>query len=852
MPARSHRDPFIHTFMIASLLITIFSFSYVFRPARVYASSSGPTMQINAAFGTYFRMGAWVPLFISLHNDGPDFDGTLSTSNPAGLVWQDTFSVVPALSYQQPVAVPHGSQKEITLYLPVTTQASAVNVAVQLLDSHGKVIQSQSILLHQLFPGSVLAGLLTDQLNGFDALKNVTLPGSSGSMLVVSLNAQNMPSMEAVLDNFNIIVLDSFHSNSLTREQLHALYLWVQRGGSLIEVGGLNWQQTLHILPANLQPVSIQGTSVVPAGTHLLPVEVSTSTNLSNAVADQLQVAVPISRAVISSDAKTLVDAGNVPLLVQAQSGQGWIFYLAYDPALDPIARWSQATLLWRSLVIRSLGAQLLQGYTVQGPGGNMPYYLAKLQQLLLVNPTPVPWVLLFLFLCYLLILGPVRWLIVRRAKQRQWNWRIILGAIIVFTLLNYAVAFYQGRAATYSNSISIIQLNDDSSLAHGSTYYGIYVPFVNPNISVQVKLPGGSLVQAFVDGSQQSDQSIITAIPEATQVKIAGTDIRYVDALQAEQDISVQGSIVSHLVFGQGKLSGSVTNTLPAALSDVYVLAQQRIVLIGTIAAGQTINITVPLNATSMNTSQAGCASLVNQVVKGETGIITQYDHLFVHGVVQSASERQRHLTLLAFMLASQCNNGSLAAGSPATLIGWAGQPLAGENTVTVNDIQSGGIHETAMVVPLTIGYGPGSLTLPVDAITGRLVDTEGLGAHIRSSGAYAFAHGKVTFEFSLPSLKHFLAQTITLSQPADASILPAEQPGVHSSSHIALYNWHTSAWQVIHLSQSSTFSAQDARQYFSSNGRLLVQYVNLASDFSEIAFTMPSLTVTGIQSQV
>ena len=35
--------------------------------------------------------------------------------------------------------------------------------------------------------------------------------------------------------------------------------------------------------------------------------------------------------------ARTIVSAGNVPLLVQAQSGQGLIYYLAYDPALDPI-----------------------------------------------------------------------------------------------------------------------------------------------------------------------------------------------------------------------------------------------------------------------------------------------------------------------------------------------------------------------------------------------------------------------------------------------------------------------------------------------------------------------------------
>ncbi len=848
---RSHSNPCFVILVIAFLLIAIFGFGYLFRPARAYASSSGPTMQINAGFGAYFRVGAWVPLYITLSNNGPDFNGTLSTSNPVSLVWQDTYSMVPALDYQQPVVIHHGVQKQITLYLPITAQANTLNIAVQLLDSHGKLIRSQSISLHQVFPGDVLVGLLSDQVENFDALKNVAPLNSIDSMVVEYLNAQNMPSMEAVLANFNIIVLDSFHTSSLTSAQLRALYLWVQQGGSLIEVGGPNWQQTISILPANLQPVSFKGTSILPAGVHLLPVEISASISSDNPISDQLQVPVPISNAAVTGDTKTIVSASGVPLLVQAQSGQGLIFYLAFDPALDPIAHWSQSTLLWRSLVIRSLGAQLLQANTQQNFGGHMPYYLAKLQHLLLVNLLPTPWILLFLFLCYLLILGPVRWLIIRRTKRRQWSWRIILGAIVVFTLLNYAVAFYQGRASIFNNSVSIIQLNNHSSLAHSTTYHGVYVPFASANSTIQVQLPGGSLVQAYVDGSQQSEQADITAIPQATHVQISDTNIKYVDALEAEQDIALQGSIVSHLVLSQGMLSGTVTNTLSTALSDVYVLMPHNIMRVGNIAAGQTTRVTFPLNTTSTNGSQAGCATLVNQVVKGQTGIITQYDHLFTRSVVQSASERQRHLSLLAFMLAGQCTNASFSVpGSPATLIGWADQPLAGENAVTVNTTHAGGLHETAVVAALAIGYAPGPLTIPADVITGQLVDTQALGIHLLTSGAYAFAHGHITFELSLPSLKHFLVQSMTLSQPVDTSILPAEQPAAHSPLHIALYNWHTDSWQIIHLTQSTPFSTQDTRQYFSPDGRMLVQYVNLGNDYSEIAFTMPSLTVTGIQS--
>src|SRR5207244_10077035 len=238
-------------------------------PARVSASSSSPTLQVSAGFGTYFRVGGWVPLYITLHNNGPDFNGILTTSNPEGLVWQDTFSMVPSSIYQQPVTVPSGTQKQVTLYLPITAQSSTVSIIVQLLDSNGKVVQSQSVLLHQLFQANAFVGLLSDQMNGFDSLRNVVLPNSSDLVLVQYLNAQNMPSMEAVLANFNLIVLDTFHTSRLSHEQLRALYLWVQQGGSLIEVGGPHWQQTLSALPVNLVTASIHVTSDVTAGTGL-------------------------------------------------------------------------------------------------------------------------------------------------------------------------------------------------------------------------------------------------------------------------------------------------------------------------------------------------------------------------------------------------------------------------------------------------------------------------------------------------------------------------------------------------------------------------------------------------------
>jgi hypothetical protein len=817
------------------------------------ASPVAPTLEVHTGFGPYFRDGAWVPFYITLRNNGNDFSGTLAANNPESPIWQDTFTMIPASTYQQPVTLSHGEQKQYTMYLPITSFSGSASITVQLLNNHQKVVQSQNVLLQQLFPEDVLVGLLSSQSTGFESLTAVTLPNQNGSVQAQFLNTQTMPSMAAALDNFNLIVLDRF-SGSLTHEQLRALHLWVQQGGTLIEIGGQHWQQNLSTLPTDLLPVNVSGTSVLPAGTHLLPGGVPTSTGAGSAISDTLQAPVIVSNATVQAGARTVWSAGAVPLFVEEVSGQGFIYYLAYDPSVEPLVKWQGETALWRELIIRSLGEQLLPISYSAGLSAGIPFYLAKLQHIFIANPTPVPWLPLVFFFGYLAMLGPVRWFIIRRTRRPQWSWRIVLSSILIFSLISYAVAFFQGRASIFSNSLSIIQLAQDNSFAHSSSYSGVYLPFVSANSNVQVHVPGGMQVQSFVNTTQQLEQVTITAATQGTQVKASTSAIRLLDAFKEEQDISIQGGISSHLMLGQGALTGTVTNTLTTALSDVYLLMHHSIVRIGNLAPGQTSHVMLSLAVPSTNGNLPSCGSLVKQVVANNPGILTGYDHLFTHTVSQSVSERQRHLNLLAFMLtASQCNNPPLGtAGSTVTLIGWADQPLDGVNTVTINGLDPGGIHETMLLADLAFGYSAGSLTLPPDVLPGRLVDAEGLAVRLLSPDSYVLSHSQVTFEYSVPAPARFQIKSMTFSHPANATILSFKEPGgPHASaSHVALYNWQTNSWDTIHLTRSDSFTTQDAKAYLSADGRILIQYVNQARDFSDVAFTRPLLTVTGVVS--
>ena len=237
---------------IIALAASCFAFTvlYFVFPTQALAHEhiGVPTFQVNAGFESHYRDGNWVPVQVTLHNDGPDFNGTLSLITPTPQFQASSNQGIPS-NYQVSINLANGAQKQVTMYLPLYFDVQ--NVTVNLLDSSGNIVGSQTAALTPLMPGDVLIGILSDQSTGFGSLSTVPLPNQGGSVVLEFLNANTTTNLSAM--------------------QLSALQNWVKRGGSLILVGGPEWHRTLGTLPAGLVPIKLSGSTTIPAGTVLLP-----------------------------------------------------------------------------------------------------------------------------------------------------------------------------------------------------------------------------------------------------------------------------------------------------------------------------------------------------------------------------------------------------------------------------------------------------------------------------------------------------------------------------------------------------------------------------------------------------
>lgn len=873
---------------------------------QAHAVKGGLSLQANAGFETRYRDENWVPVQVTLHNAGPDFSGTLSLSASSSQYLGQSNPSTPS-NYQVPISLANGAQKQVTMYVPLYFDAQSV--AVNLLDGSGNVTGSQSARLNPLSAGEVFVGILSDQSSGFGPLSSAPLPDQTGSVAINFLNASTMPTVAAVLKNFDAIVLDNFTTANLSAAQLAALQTWVNQGGTLILAGGPEWRRTLGALPTGLLPVAVNGTTTMPPGTPLLPLGGPRAGRTGqNNVPDTAQSPVTISTATLAQGdpgkSEVVLASRAAPLIVQAHQGQGTILYLAFDPTLAPVLGWQGASVLWEGLLLRSMGDRLLAHYgSFPGTGNSVPeqpllaYRMSTLLQSLLPGTIPFPWWTLAILLAgYILVIGPLRLLLVRFLKRRDWSWRIVLSSIVIFSLLSYGLAYKEKGTSILSDSITIAQLGQNGLPASVTTYVGVFVPNEG---NFQVHISGNGLVQPSPDNlpSFQGQPINPTAESPATiapaqngnDVNLQDVTIWTLHAILSQQDRQVHKGLVSELTIQNGSLVGTVTNTLGYALSDTFVLTPNDAFRLGKLAAGETKHIRFKLSSLPL----AANSTLADLVANNTNSPL--YDEL----PAQPKNAWQRHLAMLyaldgegfygspssSLPCTGQCNpllpllpaplginpvttsSGTafssilptpgweftstrvtdplLVSGSAATLIGWAENPLDASDSVTINNINPGGVHETLIQAPLTANLA-GSLNFPPNFIEGQLIDTEGSGVQLRYPGVYAMSIGSMTFEYAVPGMTNLRISGLTIAEPPDINALVGSFVDT-SSLLFRLYNWHSNSWDAFSLSRG-TFTTNNVSAYIGPGGRILLQFANEDSSLGTFAVGKPSLNLQGV----
>lgn len=856
---------------------------------KVSKSSHNPTMTIEAGFQNTYRSGYWTPVRVTINNAGPAFQGRLSIQTFSGAAREQHIDMLSPWNFNQTVTLTEGAQKELTLNVPYYTGNLITRGFIATLSNEqGQVVSAQTSRQgYEVRPGNTFVGVLSDNAGLSAQLEHITLINEADTLSVSPLDAHTMPTMEPVLENFDILVLNNFPTNTLNAQQLSALQIWVNRGGILLEVGGRNWQRTLAPLPASLLPVTLQGLELLPMQTHLLP--------FNGYQDDDVPPLSPtISTATLHpqtsfSNVQAIARAHNNPLLVQAKQGAGTICYLAFDPAAPPLDKWGQSATIWRVIMQRALGDKLLIASGAQSYDGGPGQILTRggVINLLTTNVPRGTLGLVVLLVSYLLVLGPARlWFLYRQPQPHLWNWRITISSILIFSLFAYGYAVYAKSRAVTNNSVSILQISQHGTSAHSITYMGLLAPNAG---NIQMHVPGANLTEP-IDGqyldhntalpmsTRQQLPTTVTYSNQGTQLTVNNTDRWTVDPLVSEQDLQLQGRLSGQLTIRNYHVIGDIHNNLQTGLSDTYVLFPHTAIPLGHLGAGQTHHLDYLLKRTGTPSEQ----SLSEQIAR-QAGFPGQY--FPYQSKQQPQTDLQQHMALLAALsgagynytacegsclthaIASKSNiyvtggqipdpnlkndyDPLLIPGAQATFIGWSDQPLTGLQAPSVNNQIPQGQHISLVQLPLAIQFA-GRITIPPDTITGNVIDINSYDVGAILPGAYTLLTGNVRFELPLPTASHLAIDSITITIP-DLLVHPSGSNSGSSNQtskiEAKLYNWSQQKWESIRISDNDTFTSTNPDPYTGPNGRILVQVGS--KNAVQIYFGKPTLTIIGNSS--
>ncbi len=277
------------------------------------------------------------------------------------------------------------------------------------------------------------------------------------------VSSEDLPRDYVSYDQLDAVILGDGPLSQLTEDQARALRLWVASGGLLIVSGGADFAGLRATGLDNILPVEAQGAS---AG------QLSELTAIYGEFESADQSLVMSAR--LRPGARVLIGSSERPVVAEKNYGAGLVRFVAFNPKLNPYRGWGAAKDLWSDLLLPAVENRpkpvnwVTRGMR-QGNYSNdygIHNYLFKLAE---IEPPSSRYVLLFL-LAYVVLVGPLNYLILRWRRKTDLAWLTIPAVVILFTTVSVAVAQVSRGGRSIAADVSLVELHQNDGVARVTT----------------------------------------------------------------------------------------------------------------------------------------------------------------------------------------------------------------------------------------------------------------------------------------------------------------------------------------------------------------------------------------------
>jgi hypothetical protein len=790
--------------ILSGIAAALFALVTVLPVVPVAVAAEGFSMTARALLQGHVRTGSWFAVAVEAENAGPTVTGELRISG----------GVDSRTRFGTPVELATGSRKQYVLYAQPPSFGG--NMTVQLVSGSSVLAEAKvAIAVHDQL--QLVVGVVSENpakiVGELDLLpsQNLTTP------TIIPLSPGDLPERIQAWSVLDRLVWQDADATQLTPGQLAALRTWVAGGGRLVIIGGTAGADALTGFPDELLPYRPTGTlDIDPSVLRSVLGTIPTGATTLTAYAGDLIAG------------RILATSGDRVVAADRRYGAGSVTLLGFDPTTSWIAAGDTVdTPLWRRLLPARTGGivSLSDDSTIVSAVSNLPS---------LALP-PIGGLLVLLF-GYILLVGPVNYLVLRRLDRREWAWITVPALIAVFTVGSFGIGALLRGSDVIVHEVAIVRGAAGTDQATVQSYLGIFSP---SRATFQVRVPGDALLAAPMNGDifgtgTTAALDVLQGNPSRIRdLSVGFGSLRTVRAEGGALGPVVEGS----LRLEDGRILGTVTNKSDRVLLAPAVVLGSSAVRLKDLAPGGTAEVNLAVANTLVNQT-----SLSDKVV-GQPNW---------NGMSMSEEDQRR---IVRRSVIDQISIDPMT-GFPFSLAGDSAMLLAwGSDPVVPMEIEGERVRREANIlyeVPLSLGV-KGSTTFRDDLLRSIVVESNANGfskdpwSINLGTGDMRMAYRPIAFEgtFDATSVTFALTFGGDTSMPAGVPVAPKEtvrcDPGAAGCvlvqdglPELEVLDVRTGTWvQFEHLRQGVAYALSDATRWVdAASGELQVKFVNPRPD--------------------
>ncbi|MDQ3927939.1 MAG: hypothetical protein M3328_02200, partial [Chloroflexota bacterium] len=417
---------------------------------------------------------------------------------------------------------------------------------------------------------------------------------------IAHIAPEDIPPLAAGLNSLSALVVDDVETGALSQEQRDAVASWVAQGGTLVVTTRPGGADTLAGF-SGILPVPASGTRNL-TGLKRLSDLVATPLEASG------QFIVPDAglRTDIAGAPRVLAAQDGVPLVAMRDLGRGQVVYLAISPGVEPLKGWDGTVPLVKRLLAEHpirLGQQASQyglptsvfdtyGSIFDLPGLDLP------EPLLLAA---------FMFI-YILFVGPINYIILKRMRRAELAWVTIPVMVAIFAALAYFIGLQSKGGELLTIRGNVVHTTPDLDTAEAQQYLGVFSP-IRRTYRLQAGAEGlATEINPYGYGYSSSGGSgkapVVLASSSSTTIEDVNVNTWSLRSFMVESTVRAESPLEGNLRLGDNAIAGTVRNRGEAGLQDVALIRGRSVQYIGYLAPGAEAPVDLDLTQSPFNNS--------------------------------------------------------------------------------------------------------------------------------------------------------------------------------------------------------------------------------------------------------